>query len=64
MGGDSSEMHPATIVVDHDQDVEAAQEDDVNVGEVDREDPVRLRGQELPARSDRSVGTLGRGPRC
>jgi hypothetical protein len=34
-------------VLDHDEDVEAAQEDGVDVGEVDREDGVGLRGQEL-----------------
>jgi hypothetical protein len=39
-------------VLDHDQDVEAAQEDGVDVGEVDGEDRVGLRGQEVsPGRS-------------
>jgi hypothetical protein len=32
-------------VLDHHQDVEAAKEDGVDVGEVDREDRVGLRGQ-------------------
>jgi hypothetical protein len=35
-------------VLDHQQDVEAAQEDGVDVGEVDREYRVGLRCQELP----------------
>jgi hypothetical protein len=52
MSGDPGEMHAAAAVLDHDQDVEAAQEDGVDVGEVDREDRVGLRAQELaPGRS-------------
>jgi hypothetical protein len=58
VGGDPGDVHAATLVLDHEQDVEAAQEDRVHVGEVDRKDRVSLRGQELsPARS----GPLGRG---
>jgi hypothetical protein len=39
-------------VFDRDEDVEAAQEHGIDVGEVDREDRVGLRGQELsPGRS-------------
>jgi hypothetical protein len=54
VGGDSGEVHAETVVLDHDEDVEAAQEDGVDVGEVDREDRVGLRGQELsPGRPDR-----------
>jgi hypothetical protein len=34
-------------MLDHDQHVETAQEDRVDVGEVDREDRVGLRGEEL-----------------
>jgi hypothetical protein len=41
-------VHAATLVLDHDQNVEAAQEDGVDVGEVDREDRVSL-GEEEPA---------------
>ena len=48
MGGDPGEEHAAAAVLDHYEDVEAAQEDGVDVGEVDREDRVGLRGQELP----------------
>jgi hypothetical protein len=45
-------------VLDDDEDVEAAQEHGVDVGEVDGEDGVGLRGQELsPGRS----GPPGRG---
>jgi hypothetical protein len=40
-------MHPAAVMFDHDEDVEAAQEHGVDVQEVDREDRVGLRGQEL-----------------
>ena len=47
VGGDPGEVHAAAVVLDHDEDVEAAQEDGVDVGEVDREDRVGLRGQEL-----------------
>jgi len=47
VGGDPGDVHTATPVLDHDEDVEAAQEDGVDVGEVDREDGVGLCGQEL-----------------
>jgi hypothetical protein len=40
MGGDPADVHAAAAVLDHDQDIEAAQEDGVDVGEVDREDGV------------------------
>jgi hypothetical protein len=40
VGGDPGEVHLAGSVLDHHQDVEAAEEDGVDVGEVDREDPV------------------------
>ena len=52
VGGDPGEVHAAAVVLDHDEDVEAAQEHGVDVGEVDREDGVGLRGEELsPGRS-------------
>jgi hypothetical protein len=52
MGGDPRDVHAAAAVLDHHQDVEAAQEDRVDVDEVDREDRAGLRGQELsPGRS-------------
>jgi len=47
MGGDPGDVHAAGAVLDHDEDVEAAEEDGVDVGEADREDRVGLRGQEL-----------------
>jgi hypothetical protein len=47
MGGDPGDVHAAAPMLDHDQDVEATQEDRVDMGEVDREDRVSLRGQEL-----------------
>jgi hypothetical protein len=47
VGGDPGEVHVASTVLDDEEDVEAAQEDGVDVGEVDREDRVGLRGQEL-----------------
>ena len=34
MGGDSGEVHLAAVVFDHDEDVDAAQEDGVDVDEV------------------------------
>ena len=46
-GRDPGEVYPATAVLDHHQDVEAAQEDGVDVGEVDGEDRVSLCGEEL-----------------
>jgi hypothetical protein len=47
VGGDSGEVHAATVVLDDEENVEAAQEHGVDVGEVDGEDGVSLRGQEL-----------------
>ena len=47
VGGDPGDVHAAAAVLDHHEDVEAAQEDGVDVGEVDGEDRVGLRGQEL-----------------
>jgi hypothetical protein len=48
VGGDPGDVHPAGAVLDHDEHVEAAKEDGVDVRKVDREDRVGLRGQELP----------------
>jgi len=62
MGGDPGDMYAATGVLDHDEHVEAAQQDGVD--EVDREDRVGLRGEELspgrsgPARSRIDAGAL------
>jgi hypothetical protein len=47
VGGDPGEVHPAAVVLDHEENVEAAQEDGVDVGEVDGEDRVGLRTEEL-----------------
>ena len=47
VGGDPGDVHVAAAVLDHDEDVEAAQEDGVDVGEVDGEDGVGLGGEEL-----------------
>ena len=58
VGGDSGEVHASAAVLDDDEDVEAAQEDGVDVGEVDGEDGVGLRGQEL---SPGRTGPSGRG---
>ena len=38
MGGDPAQVYAAAAVLDHYEHVEAAQEDGVDVGEVDRED--------------------------
>src|SRR5215207_3833926 len=55
MGGDPGDTYAAAVVLDHHEDIEAAQEDGVDVGEVDGEDRVGLRGQELsPGRSGSS----------
>ena len=55
VGGDPGDVHAATVVLDDDENVEPAQEDGVDVGEVDGEDRVGLRGQELsPGRSGSS----------
>ena len=52
MSGDPGKVHAAAAVLDHYEHVQAAQEDGVDVGEVDGEDRVGLRGQELlPGRS-------------
>ena len=58
VGGDSGEVHASAAVLDDDDDVEAAQEDGVDVGKVDGEDGVGLCGEELaPGRT----GPSGRG---
>ena len=62
MGRDPAEVHAAAAVFDHHQDVEAAQENGVNVGEVDREDRLGVRGQELaPGRSGPSRSRIKAG---
>jgi hypothetical protein len=58
VGGDPGDVYAATVVLDDDEEVEAAEEDGVDVGEVDREDRVGLRGQEL---SPGRPGPAGRG---
>jgi hypothetical protein len=51
-------------VLDHHEDVEAAQEDGVDVGEVDPEDRVGLRGEELSSgRTGASRGRIEAGHR-
>ena len=70
MGSDPAEVDAAAVVLDHEQDVEAAQEDGVDVGEVDGEDRVGLAGEELapgrsgPARSRIDAGALEDLPHC
>ena len=62
VGGDAGDVHAAGAVLDHHQDVEAAQKDGVDVGEVDREDRVGLRGEELsPGRSGPLRGRVDAG---
>jgi len=58
VGGDSGDVHAATVVLDDEEDVEAAQEDGVDGGEVDGEDGVGLRGEQL---SSGWTGPSGRG---
>ena len=51
VGGDAGQVHAAIVVLDNEQHVEPAQEDGVDVEEVNRGDRLGLRGQELlPAR--------------
>jgi hypothetical protein len=62
VGADPSDVYAAGAVLDHDEQVEAAQEEGVDVGEVDREDRVGLRGQELfPDRSRPQRGRIDAG---
>ena len=61
--GDPGEVHAAGAVLDHDEDVEAAEEDGVDVGEVDREDRVGLRCQELSPGRPWTAAGRGRCPR-
>ena len=59
-GGDPGEVHATATVLDHHEYVQAAEQDGVDVGEVDRKDRMGLRGEELsPGRADR----LGAGSR-
>jgi hypothetical protein len=64
VGSDPGEVHAPAVVLDHDEDVEAAEEGGVDVCEVDREDRVGLRGEELspggagPVRSGVDAGGL------
>jgi hypothetical protein len=52
VGGDTCDVHAPGAVFDDDERVEAAEEDRLDVGEVDSEDRVGLRGEELgPGRS-------------
>jgi hypothetical protein len=48
VGGDAADIQPAAAVLDECQDVLPAQQDCVDVQEVDGEDPGGLRVQELP----------------
>jgi hypothetical protein len=57
VGGDPGDVHVAAVVFDHDENVEAAQEHGVDVGEIHGEDRVGLRGQEL---SPGRAGSSGR----
>jgi hypothetical protein len=55
-------IHVAAAVLDHDEHVEPVQEDGIDVGEVDREDRVGLRGG-TAARSVPIAAGPGRCPR-
>ena len=56
VGGDAAEVHPAVAVLDHDHDVEAAQEDGVDVGE-----PIARIAWACAERNSRQVGPDRRG---
>jgi hypothetical protein len=47
VGGDAQDVHAAGLDLHHEQDVQAPEEDGVNVQEVARQDSSRLGGQEL-----------------
>ena len=59
-GGDPGEVHATATVLDHHEYVQAAEQDGVDVGEVDRKDPMGRRGEEL---SPGRAGRLGAGSR-
>jgi hypothetical protein len=62
MGGDPGEVHAAAAVLDNDEQVEPAEEDGVDVGEVDRADRLALSCQELaPGRSRPQCGRIDAG---
>jgi hypothetical protein len=55
MRGDAGQVNAASAVLDHDQRVDALQEDGVNVHEIGRQDPAGLPGEELfPGRTGAS----------
>jgi hypothetical protein len=56
VGGDPGDVHSPCAVLDDDQHVEAAEEDGVDVSEVDGEDRVGLGGQELLPGRSRAAG--------
>jgi hypothetical protein len=47
LGGDPGEVHATSAVLNYDEHVEAAEQDGVDAGEVDREDRVGLHREEL-----------------
>ena len=47
-GGDARQVHAPGVVLDEEQDMQAAQEHGIDVEEVRREDRCGLPGQELP----------------
>ena len=50
MGSDPRNVRAAAVVFDDDEDIEPAQEHSIDMGEVNREDRMGLRGQELSPR--------------
>jgi hypothetical protein len=63
VGGDPGDAYAAAAVLDHQEDIEAAEEDGVEVGEVDREDCVGQRCEEIVARSVRTAAERDRSRR-
>ena len=59
MGGDPGDVYATAVMLNDDEDVEAAQQDGVDVGEVDGQDGMALGGQELalgrPGSSGRGI---------
>ena len=60
MGGDAEDVYAAGAVLDDEERVEPVQGDGVEVEQVDGEDRVGLRLQELRPRSVRPAGARGR----
>ena len=55
VGCDAAEVHPASAMLDEHQDVQPSQQHDIDMQEVDRDDPDGLDMEELPPRRARAA---------